>query len=73
MKAGDLVYYQCQGFDSGFKQVRDGLATVISLSYAPENGKSSDTAKIFLHKRGETFDVWRLQVGDPEDKTDESW
>ena len=73
MKAGDLVYYQCQGFDSGCKQGEDGLATVISLAYAPHNGKSSDTAKIFLHKRGKIFEVWRLQVGFPEEKTDECW
>ena len=70
MKVGDLVYYQCQGFNSGFGQGEDGLATVISLSYAPHNGNSSDTAKIFLHKRGESFSAWRLQLGHPEDKTD---
>ena len=73
MQPGDLVYYQCQGFDSGFQQVRDGLATVISLSYAPHNGKSGDIARIFLHKRGEVFDAWRLQVGHPERKTDGCW
>ena len=73
MKSGDLVYYQCQGFDSGFSQGEDGLATVISLTYAPWNGKSGDTAKIFLHKRGKTFDAWRLQLGDPENKTDGCW
>ena len=63
MKVGDLVYYQCQGFDSGFEQGEDGSATVLSLSYSPANGKSSDTAKIFLHWKGEVWDVWRLQVG----------
>ena len=73
MQPGDLVYYQCQGFDSGFQQVRDGLATVISLSYAPHNGKSGDVARIFLHKRGEVFDAWRLQVGHPERISDGCW
>jgi len=73
VKVGDLVYYQCQGFDSGFAQVRDGLATVISLTYAPHNGKSSDTAKIFLHKRAEIIEAWRLQVGLVKEKTDECW
>ena len=73
MQPGDLVYYQCQGFDSGFQQVRAGLATVISLSYAPHNGKSGAVARIFLHKRGEVFDAWRLQVGPPERKTDGCW
>ena len=73
MKPGDLVYYQCQGFDSGFGQGEDGLATVISLTYAPHNGKSSDTAKILLHWKGEVWDVWRLQVGPLEEKTDGCW
>jgi len=71
MKMGDLVYYQCQGFNSTFHQPADGLATVISLSYSPQNGKSGDTAKIFLHKKGEIFNAWRRQVGLLEEKTDE--
>ena len=73
MKVGDLVYYQCQGFDSGFEQGEDGLATVLSLSYSPANGKSSDTAKVLLHSKGEVWDVWRLQVGPLEEKTDGCW
>jgi hypothetical protein len=73
MKVGDLVYYQCQGFDSGFEQGEDGLATLISLSYSPANGKSSDTAKILLHWKGEVWDVWRLQVGLLKEKNDGCW
>jgi hypothetical protein len=73
VKVGDLVYYQCQGFDSGCRQGEDGLATVISLAYTPHNGKSFDTAKIFLHKRGDVFEAWRIQVGHVEEKTDECW
>lgn len=73
MKVGDLVYYQCQGFDSGYRQGEDGLATLISLGRAPHNGKSSDTATIFLHKRGEIFEAWRLQVGLVKEKTDGCW
>ena len=73
MKPGDLVYYQCQGFDSGFRQGEDGLATVISLTYMPDNGKYGDTAEIFLHKKGATFHAWRQQVGYLKDKTDGCW
>ena len=72
MKAGDLVYYQAQGFNSTFHQGEDGSATVIALSYTPNNGKSGDTAKIFLHAKGRIFDAWRRQVGFPEERTDES-
>jgi hypothetical protein len=70
MKIGDLVYYQAQGFNSTSHQPEDGLATVITLSYSPQNGKSGDTAKIFLHKKGEIFNAWRKQVGLLEEKTD---
>ena len=73
MKVGDLVYYQAQGFNCTHRTRSDGLATVLSLSYAPSNGKSSDTAQILLHWKGEIWDVWRLQVGSLTDKTDECW
>tara|TARA_Y100000296_G_scaffold24945_1_gene29379 strand:- start:822 stop:1043 length:222 start_codon:yes stop_codon:yes gene_type:complete len=73
MKIGDLVYYQASGFNCTHGTGSDGLATVLSLTYAPANGKSSDTAKIFLHWKGEVWDVWRLQIGHVEEKTDECW
>jgi len=73
MKPGDLVYYQASGFNCTHGTGSDGTATVISLSYSPENGKSSDGAKILLHWKGEVWDVWRMQLGPLEEKTDGCW
>ena len=73
MKPGDLVYYQAHGFNCTHGTGSDGIATVLSLSYAPHNGKSSDQAKVFLHWKGEVWDVWRMQVGFLEKKTDGCW
>ena len=72
MKVGDLVYYQAHGFNCTHGTRSDGLATVVSLTYSPDNGKSSDTAKILLHWKGEMWDVWRSQIGHLEEKDDES-
>ena len=73
MKPGDLVYYQAQGFNCHCCTDSDGPATMISLSYYPENGKSSDYAEIFLHWKGQVLSVWRKQVGLLKEKNDGSW
>lgn len=73
MKPGDLVYYQAAGFNCTHGTDYDSPATVLSLSRAPNNGKSDDVVKVFHHRKGEVMEVWRAQVGPLEEKTDECW
>ena len=73
MKPGDLVYYQAAGFNCTHGTEHDGTATVLSLSFAPNNGKSGDVVKILHHRKGKVVEVWSAQVGLLEGKTDECW
>ena len=73
MKIGDLVYYQAQGFNCTHQTGYDGTATLLGMTYSPANGNSDDAAIIFLHRKGEVWDVWRNQLGHLGEKTDECW
>jgi len=73
MKIGDLVWTQVQGFNCGHHTGRDGMGTVISLEYSPQNKKSSDTVFVFIHRTGKVEEFWRLQVGLHEEREDECW
>ena len=73
IKPSDLVYYQAAGFNCTHGTDYDSPATVISLSHAPNNGKSDDVVKVFHHRKGEVMEVWRAQVGLLEGKSDGCW
>ena len=63
MKAGDLVWFQVQGFNCGHDHPGDTIGTVVEIRYSPGNGKTWDTVAVFLHNKGTVEECWRQQVG----------
>ena len=62
MKAGDLVWVQVQGFNSGFpNKGTDGVGVLIKEIPKHVEDKSSDMCEVFI--RGKKIKYWALQVG----------
>ena len=62
MKAGDLVWVQVQGFNSGFpNKGTDGVGVFIKEIPKHVEDKSSDMCEVFI--RGKKIKYWALQVG----------
>lgn len=62
MKAGDLVWVQVQGFNSGFpNKGADGVGVFIKGIPKHVEDKSSDMCEVLI--RGKKIKYWALQVG----------